>query len=506
MSYHEKIIDLQEHNLFDLPVQNSDIQGFEQSGGNDNYNYEQNKEEFKNSILNETEMKMNQKFNEMRDFEDDSSMSMTGGGGSGSSGAEDPQLFDSITLQKEGGGDTHTQFTQKTLPTEIPIPRNQLDTSILLEGQEGNSGSISPEVLHPSAIQTGGGFDNLEGLDLEDLNVNQQIEENGNQDNPGEEAQDVDDEHYDKQVEEMQEPQSWVHPELTIEEDQEMIVKMNQEEIDVKVNMYLDNYNSDEYQAYLKYFQSIYSASNQKYSIRRDHDGNIYLIKRPSLPKELKGKKTRESVSDILNDKDFTKDYLIKLTPPEYLNVQDELKNITRQLNLLSGDIKILQSDLIELGSDITKDDIKKFEKIRQKFYKLINKKHIYTKYYNQVNNIFDDESKQNIYAKEIISDIDENDIKIFKLKYHVVKAPDSFVENITTQIKNNLENYSQIINDDGGNQKEYKTKLKTFLENKRDNENRVQKELNDLISFSKNKVDFLIKKLPVLDIKTDIF
>ena len=114
----------------------------------------------------------------------------------------------------------------------------------------------------------------------------------------------------------------------------------------------------------LKYFQSIYSASTQKYSIRRDKDANIYLIKRPALPKELKGKKTRESVSDILNDKDFKKDYLIKLTPPEYLNVKDELKAITQQLNILSGDIKILQADLIELGPDISKDDIKKFEKI----------------------------------------------------------------------------------------------------------------------------------------------
>jgi len=269
--------------------------------------------------------------------------------------------------------------------------------------------------------------------------------------------------------------------------------------------MYLDNYNSEEYQSYLKYFQSIYSASTQKYSIRRDKDANIYLIKRPALPKELKGKKTRESVSDILNDKDFKKDYLIKLTPPEYLNVKDELKAITQQLNILSGDIKILQADLIELGPDISKDDIKKFEKIRQKFYKLINKKHIYTKYYNQVNNIFDVESKQNIYAKEIISDIDDNDIKIFKLKYHVVKVPDSFVENITIQIKNNLENYTQIIEDDGGNQKEYKTKIKTFLENKKENETRVQKELSDLVSLSKTHVDFLIKKLPVLDIKTDI-
>ena len=490
MSYHEKLIDLQEQNLFDLPVQNSDMDmdmDINQSGGADT-------NELRDSIMTETEMKINQKFDEMNDFE--SSDVMSGGG-------SDPQLFDTITLEKEGGAQTPSPTSHGI---DIPIPRNQLDTSVLLEGQEGNSANISTDVLHPPTIQTAGGFDNLEGLDLEDLNVNQQIEETGNVDNPEEEAQDVDDEHYDKQVEELQEPQDWVHPELTIEEDQEMIVKMNQDEIDAKVNMYLDNYNSDEYQSYLKYFQSIYSASTQKYSIRRDHDANIYLIKRPALPKELKGKKVRESVSDILNDKDFKKDYLIKLTPPEYVNVKDELKAITQQLNILSGDIKILQNDLIELGTDITKDDIKKFEKIRNKFYKLINKKHIYTKYYNQVNNIFEEEAKQNIYAKEIISDVDENDIKIFKLKYHVVKVPDSFVENITTQIKNNLENYTQIIEDDGGNQKEYKTKIKTFLENKKENESKVQKELSDLISFSKSRVDFLIKKLPILDIKTDIF
>jgi hypothetical protein len=196
---------------------------------------------------------------------------------------------------------------------------------------------------------------------------------------------------------------------------------------------------------------------------------------------------------------------MIKLTPPEYLNVQDEISKLTKELNVLSGDIKVLQSDLIELGSNINKDDIKKFEKVRQKFYKLINKKHIYTKYYNDVNGIFDENIKHNISAKEIITETDENDIKIYKLKYHVVGVSDEFIDATTSQIKNNLENYSQIINDPGNNEKEYKNKIKTYLDIKQENENKTKKELNGLISTSKSRINFLIKKLPKIDIKSEI-
>jgi hypothetical protein len=350
--------------------------------------------------------------------------------------------------------------------------------------------------------QTGGS--DMEGFDISDMDEKQQIDDYGNVDNPGEDASNVDDDQFDEQVEEVKEPQSWFHPELSLEEDPEMVIKMNPGELEAKVNVFLDNYNSHEYQEYLKYFQSIYSASIQKYSVRRDNEGNIYLVKRVHA-KELKGKKTRESVYEIINDTNFKTNYMIKLTPPEYLNVQDEISKLTKELNVLSGDIKVLQSDLIELGSNINKDDIKKFEKVRQKFYKLINKKHIYTKYYNDVNGIFDENIKHNISAKEIITETDENDIKIYKLKYHVVGVSDEFIDTSTSQIKNNLENYAQIINDPGNNEKEYKSKIKTYLDIKQENENKTKKELNGLISTSKSRINFLIKKLPKIDIKSEI-
>ena len=49
----------------------------------------------------ETEMKINQKFDEINDFE---SVDLMSGGG-------DPQLFDSITLEKEGGSSSPTPST-----------------------------------------------------------------------------------------------------------------------------------------------------------------------------------------------------------------------------------------------------------------------------------------------------------------------------------------------------------------------------------------------------------
>jgi hypothetical protein len=469
------LIDLQSQNLFDLPIQDS--QDSDNQFNEDNFN-------------------------------------MTGG--DNIIEPQDPQLFNSITKEpsplevsmsdkfKLSGGSYQPQqsnnASQLLQPQAHPQPQpSQSSSQLLQQIQEPNVQSQQPHPLKPQ--QTGGMTPNIEDFE----NVDLEIQETGNLDNPSEDAPSFDNDKFDEQVEEPKELQPWVHPELNIEEDPEMIIKMSQDDIDNKVSVFVDNYNSHEYQEYMKYFQSFYSASSQKYSIRRDSEGNIYLIRR-NISKELKGKKVRETIAEIMNDKDFKTNYLIKLTPPEYFNVHEELLNITKQLNILSGDIKMLQNDLIELGSEITKDDVKRFEKSRQKFYKLINKKYIYSKYYDIVNNVFEEESTQSIYAKEIVPDTDENDIKIYKLKYHVVKAPNSLVEDMTNQIKNNLENYSQIINDEGNNMKEYNTKIKNFIETKKENENKIQKELTALVNISKSKVDFIIRKLPKIDIKSDPF
>jgi hypothetical protein len=72
------------------------------------------------------------------------------------------------------------------------------------------------------------------GMDLND------IEEYGNVDNPGEDAENADNEMFnEKENENMNEkinindePPNWVHPDLSIENDDDMIVKLNQDDID----------------------------------------------------------------------------------------------------------------------------------------------------------------------------------------------------------------------------------------------------------------------------------
>ena len=491
--------DLENPNLFDLPLSNSN-----QQGGSDDMDFGLD------DVLQQDihkEVQINQKLNSIRDYELGNLEEHDLIGGSSDTfnaiggGQQDPQLFDQI-VKKDNSVSSSSSL-------------NSSSSSILEKHLEEN-----PPTLQQN--QQGGFNLNVEGMEIEDLtDTYGDIENPGNYEiqNPGEDLPNPDDDRFDPMEQQQQEPQRWVHPELTIENDDEMIIKMSQEDITSKVNLYLENYNSNEYQSYLKYFNAIYNASTQKYTIRRDNESNIYLIKRKHLEKDkegkdkekdLRGKKTKESVYEVLNsikNKEYMTDYLIKLTPPKYLNIQDELKTITRELNILSGEIKILQNDLIELGSEITNEDVKKFERLREKFYKLINKKYIYSKYYDEVNELFDTETKQNIYAKEIISQIDENDVKFYKLKYHLIKAPETLINNITNEIKNNLENYTSIINDTNttDKKKEYLEKIKNFINTKKENENKIQTELNNIILNSKNKINYIVKKLPKLDIKTDI-
>lgn len=415
--------------------------------------------------------------------------------GGGSESMTDPQLFEKIELKRDESRDESSNLSMNGgADTKVNFE------SVKIENSEHN-------------VQSGGSFENLEGREISEITddlTEEKLEDGSNINNPGEDLMKNDYENDDKIEENMraeliQPPPAWIHPDLNMEEDPEMIVKLNPEEIENKVENHINNYNSEEYNTYIKYYQAFYSASTQKYSIRINDKGELFLIKRPPIPKELKNKKIKENVQDIMNDTSYEKNYLIKLTPPEYLNIKSEVEKITKELNILTGYIKLLKDELVDLGTDISSSDIKKFEKLRDKFYKLSNKKYIYTKYFEEVNSIIIDDEKINIETNEIISYTDNNDIKSFKLESRFIKAPTSLISDITTQIKENIEKYQSIIEFDSENQKLYKSTIKEFLTNKDKNITKISKELKDLIAFSKTKVNFLIKKMPKIDIKNDV-
>ncbi len=499
MSYHDSLLDLQKHNLFEIPLENEPstgeldgIKNLDMIGGGEQVPLSIPNIGSSNDFLKDEYLKDEL----MNEFEDKlGPVKMNSQNGGFIENEHDFQinepLFDKITLERE----TPTQNTLNSLNEAFEANKPQSQT---------------------------GGFtnneNNFEGMEIEELSdvmTDALVEENGNLDNPDEDVHNPDHKMYEEQPDpsesEYQEPSTWINPELSIENDSEMIVKMNQEDIEIKVGNYIDNYNSEEYQKYLKALQNIYAeGSKEKNAIRRDKDGNIYLIKRPiaNLGKG-KGKKNREGVQEIITDTDFIKNYLMKITPPEYIFIKDELTKITKELNVLSGDVKLLQKDLIEIGVDISKEDIKSFEKLRAKFYKLINKRYIYTKYYSDINNLFITEETLPIYANEIVSFIDENDIKSFKFVSNIINASANLIETIGINIKANIENYSQIINfesegniENNENKKKYNSVITNFLENKKKSEDKIADELNSLIDFSKAKVNFAIKKLPKIDSK----
>ena len=429
-----------------------------------------------------------------------------------------PTYTDELLTDVLQSGGSSTGLEQSSNSANVPglslsEPSSDLDSVTSLAGSEIQ---VNPEIASPSDLesshlgipgeQSGGTGDfNPEGFDLSDLEE-VQIEESGNPINPGEDVDPTDHPQYDLQKDDEPAQPEWIHPDLSIEDDYEIVSRMNQEDIESRVNGYLENYYSDDYVKYQKYFQSCYSASNQKYSIRKDKRGNIYLCARPPQPKEKRGKKVKENVKEIVSDDEFKKTYLIKLTPPTYIKVTESLKDINEQLNVLSGDIKLMQQELIEQGAEIHDEDVKHFKKLRRKFYKLINKKYIYTKYYQEVNNLNVTEAQTPVYAKEIITDTDKYDAKIYKFKTHMVNASETLMQNMVNQIKGDLENYTQVVQYGGDNDKEYKKIIENFLKEKRNNQEKIQKELSTLISLQKGRVNYLIEKLPKVDIKKDPF
>ncbi len=511
MSYNS-LIDLQKQNLFEIPLKedasDKESVNIHQTGGNNENLFDMAKKS-----INDEEMDLKNKQNEFEDsiqFGGDFSMSkvdiendilsnigndvesQSGGSFDKAESASEPQLFDKIELKRDE-------------------PVNQ-SSEVKMTG--GGDAKVNFESINiEKSEQTGGAIENPEGVEISEITdelTEENLEETADINNPGEDLMKNDYESSDKKEEDMrteleQPPPAWIHPDLNMEEDPEMIVKLNPEEIEAKVANHINNYNSEEYNKYIKYYQAFYSASTQKYAIRINDKGELYLIKRPPIPKELKNKKVKESVQDIINDNSYEKEYLIKLTPPEYLDIKSEVENITKELNVLTGDLKLLKDELIDLGADISSSDIKKFEKLRDKFYKLSNKKYIYTKYFEEVNSIVINDENINIETNEIISYNDDNDIKSYKLESRFIQVPQSLISDITTHIKENIEKYQNIIEQDSENEKIYKSNIKDFLENKNKNNIKIAKELKDLITFSKPKVNFLIKKLPKIDIKNDV-
>jgi hypothetical protein len=413
--------------------------------------------------------------------------------------------------QQHGGNEMRGPIpTQKLLESNGNLP-SHLRTSVNLSEVQ-----VNPDM---GIFEQKGGYMNLEDIEVNEVDDNPDnlIEETGNLDNPGEDMLNADDDQFDEQ----EKPPTWNNPELTIENDLDMIHKMDEDEINAKVAMYVDYYNSDEYHEYLKYYQIIYAASPYKYAIRRDKD-SIYLVKRKDVNA---GKKTKETVEDIIKkNSDPVKDYMIKLTFPEYASIKEELSKVNHQINILSGQLKLIQKDLLDLGVDIKKEDVKTFEKLRDRFYKYINRRQVYTKYFIDVNGLLsDDSSTHNLRIAEVISYENENDIKLYKLQYQVVNAPDNIISNITEQLKTNIEKYSEIMNLDMDmdmdidtnkkekgkekekeNSKEYSKQIKDFLLNKKSNETKYQKELNLLLNLKKGQIDYIIKKLPVVDVVSE--
>jgi len=416
---------------------------------------------------------------------------------------------------QSGGENLETSIPGPEVPgLSVSEPSTDLDSTTSLAGSEIQ---INPEIAAKSSLeephlgfesemgQSGGSDFNPEGFDLSDLEE-VQIEESGNPSNPGEDVDPTDHPQYDLQQNENNDQPQWIHPDLSIEDDYDIVSRMNQDEIELRVTGYLENYYSDEYLKYQKYFQSCHSSSNQKFSLRKDKKGNLYLNTRPPQPKEKRGKKVKENVQEIMEDITYDKHYLIKLTPPKYIKVSDALKDINLELNVLSGEIKLLQQELIDQGADIHDEDVKHFKKLRRKFYKLVNKKYIFTKYYQEVNNLNVTEVQTPVYAKEIITDTNKDDMKIYKFQTHMVNASETLISNMVGQIKDDLENYTHVVNHGGEDQEEYHGLIKDFLKEKKTNQEKIQKELSTLISLQKGQIDYLIEKLPKVDIKKDPF
>jgi hypothetical protein len=431
-------------------------------------------------------------------------------------------------LPVQSGGDA-TKEKQEIEETENPSENNNEDPN------EDNNEDNNQEIENVDLTQddddndlTPINFGEQSGgvsLDLANLDSDVTMDEvTNNQDNPGEDPQQADDiiDENDREYEEdgtsikerLNEIME-IHKEMSTPENQNLIQDLENKRLDnvtidlnlltqklereldlywdknldiafieKKVDEYIKNHESKEYETYRKMLMYILSKTKAGYKV------------------------TINNKSEYVMHKGDESKYDVKLIPPKYIDLKTENTKLQREITNTKFSLYQHKLDILENADIIMEEDLKEFRKLQKKYYDLKHKEVIYDKYHKKINNRPDNEIDMFLNFIKKKSNFKTDVAQTIETKY--IKAPLEFQESIKQSKISSLQLFNEI-----KNKFEMKSKSneKFTKEEKKEMKNLIKKYLTtgntltvlNMIGQFQNKykkqINIIIEKKPVIDV-----
>ena len=247
---------------------------------------------------------------------------------------------------------------------------------------------------------------------------------------------------------------------------------INKQKIISKVEHYINNYQSEDYQNYKngKLTNKIYQRINKRYNM-------------------IKGNDTIE-LFDRKTDK-----VIVKIKEPKYIIVSKSLEDLRESENILKHDLDIeyneLKNNINNRENKSIKLKVKEFEEMKNEYIQILENIEIYKLYYLMINKINVNET-ENI-KKSIITEHFGSDTQLIEKKSYNI--PNELIDNHYILQGEKIDKYNelkQLMN----NNKFNKDDIKKFIEfNKKissEYNNNIEKYINN-----DNKINYIVAKLP---------
>jgi hypothetical protein len=256
--------------------------------------------------------------------------------------------------------------------------------------------------------------------------------------------------------------------------------------VESKVDQYIKNYNSKDYETYRKMLIYVLTKTKAGYKLTIGNKGEYILHK------------GNES------------NYDIKLTPPKYIDLSIDTRRLKKEIKETLFKLYDTKSELIDNADKLLEEDLKEFRQLQKKYYDLIHTEAIYDSYHKKINDRKDDEIELFLNFIRKKNNFKNDAVHSIETKY--VKAPISFQENIRQSKISSLELFNQIqnkfekhyaINEKMSKEdtKEMKGLIKKYLTT--GNTTTILHMIEQFQTKHKKMVNIIIEKKPVIDVKS---
>lgn len=256
--------------------------------------------------------------------------------------------------------------------------------------------------------------------------------------------------------------------------------------IENKVEQYIKNYNSKDYETYRKMLIYVLTKTKAGYQLTIGKKGEYILHK------------GNES------------NYDIKLTPPKYIDLSIQTNKLKKEIKDTLFKLYDAKSELVDNADKLLEEDLKEFRSLQKKYYELKHTEAIYDSYHKKINDRKDDEIEMFLNFIKKKNNFKNDAIHSIETKY--VKAPISFQEEIRQSKISSLELFNQIRNKfekhyatnekmSKEDSKEMKVLIKRYLTT--GNTSAILHMIEQFQTRHKKMVNIIIEKKPIIDVKS---